>query len=96
MSNSSIIFKYLARVASLYIADNMEEFRNVRMINRINDTSNFYILKICKLSFFNIQVANHAAVSVFDMKNLLLSHYIFDFYCNFISYKNMLYPNYNI
>src|SRR5919112_155772 len=85
ISNSSIIFKFpVSSMASLYITNNVDGFRNVRMINRVNDTSNFYISKICKLWFFNIRVANHAAVSVFYMKNMLLSYYIFAFYCNFI------------
>ncbi len=69
-----MIFKFPVSVASLYIANNVDGFRNVKMINRVSDTSNSYISKICKLWFFNIQVANQAAVSVFYMKNMLLPY----------------------
>src|ERR671911_2425132 len=52
ISNSSIIFKFPVSVAYLYIVNNVDGFRNIRIINRINDTSNFYISKRCKLWFF--------------------------------------------
>jgi hypothetical protein len=48
--------------------------------------------------FFNIQVANHAAVSAFDMKNIRscsITSLTFIAILSFF-YKNMLYPNYNI
>src|ERR671915_464940 len=83
ISNSSMIFKFPVSGASLYIANNVDGFRNVNMIIGLVIRVISISLRYANYGFFNIQVANHAAVSVFYMKNMLLPYYLFDFYCNF-------------